>query len=104
MNGVRVPILVDTGATSVAINRSTARRLGLNPRKKDFIHKASTANGTTNYAKVKIRNVRIGGIVFDDVDAFVLEDKALKTTLLGMSFLNRLTKFQMENGKFKMLQ
>jgi len=104
MNGMRIPVLVDTGATSVAINKSTARRLGISLRSDDFKHKARTANGIALFARAKIRNIRIGGIVIDEVDASVLDDKSLSTTLLGMSFLKRLTKFEMSGGRFKMIQ
>jgi len=104
MNGSRVKVLVDTGATSVAINKTTARRLGIHLSDADFIHKASTANGTTLYARAKINSIRIGGIVVDNVDAAVLDDRSLSGTLLGMAFLGRLSKVQVENGELKLTQ
>lgn len=104
MNGRRVRVLVDTGASSVAINRSTARRLGINVSDSDFIHKASTANGTALFARAKIDSIRIGGIVMDNVDTAILSDNALSGTLLGMAFLDRLSKVQVENGELKLTQ
>jgi len=45
MNGTPVKVMVDTGATGVAINRSTARRLGIKLTNADFKYKSQTANG-----------------------------------------------------------
>ena len=104
MNGRRVPVLVDTGATNVAINVSLARRLGISLGGEDFIHQAQTANGLVKIAKATIRDVRIGAIVLDEVEAVVLPDNALSNTLLGSSFLNRLTKYQVQNGELRMTQ
>ena len=104
MNGSRVSVLVDTGATGVAIDTRTARRLGINLKREDFRHEAQTANGIAKFARTNIKSIRIKGIVIDDVDAMVLEEGALSQTLLGMSFLNRLSKYQVENGKLKMFQ
>lgn len=104
MNGRRIPVLVDTGATSVAINMRTARRLGIELKQDDFKYEANTANGKTAYAKANIREVRIGGILVNDVPAAVLSDQALSSTLLGMSFLKRLSKYSVEDGELKMTQ
>lgn len=104
MNGRRVPVLVDTGASSVAINMRTARRLGISLKSEDFKHEAQTANGTTKYATAKIREIRIGGIVVDNVTAAVLSDKSLSKTLLGASFLKRLSKYSVEGGELKLTQ
>jgi aspartyl protease family protein len=98
MNGRVVTALVDTGASSVAINKSTARKLGLNVTANDFIHEATTANGKTKMAIATIREIQIGRILVRDVEAAVLEDKALDGTLLGMSFLRQLDGFTVTDG------
>lgn len=98
MNGRVVTALVDTGASSVAINKSTARKLGLNITANDFIYEASTANGKTKMAIATIREIQIGRILVRDVEAAVLDDKALDGTLLGMSFLRRLDGFTVADG------
>lgn len=98
MNGRVVTALVDTGASSVAINKSTARKLGLNVTANDFIHEATTANGKTKMAIATIREIQIGRILVRDVEAAVLEDKALEGTLLGMSFLRQLDGFTVTDG------
>ena len=90
MNGKTVKALVDTGATMVAINKSTARRLGINVSPADFIYEVNTANGKAKVAPAVIREIQIGRVKVRDVEAAVLEDKALDGTLLGMTFLKRL--------------
>lgn len=104
LNGRRVDALVDTGATLVAINRSTARRIGINLVPTDFIYEVNTANGTAKAAAAMIDQLQIGRIHLENVEAVVLEDRALQGTLIGMSFLKRLGKFQVENGGLLLVQ
>lgn len=99
MNGRSVKVVVDTGASFVAINRSTARRLGLRLRKHHFVGRAKTANGTVSYAPAIVDEIRIGGIRVKNVRVGVLPDRALSTTLLGMSFLKRLRGFSVSNNQ-----
>ena len=98
LNGRRVEVLVDTGATKVAINRSTARRVGLRIRDNDFKYTVNTANGQARMAKGKLKSVRIGTVMVRDVEVAVLEDESLDGALLGMSFLNKLRRFSVERG------
>ena len=97
-----VPFVVDTGATAVAINMKTAKRLGLRVRKADFTGRSSTANGIVAYAPATIPEIRIGGIRVRNVPAAVLPDRALSTNLLGMTFLNRLKRFSVEGNRLVM--
>lgn len=96
LNGKKTKVLVDTGATYVAINESTAKKMGIRLKAKDFKYKVNTANGVTYAAAAMIDEIRIGKIRIKNVQATVSRDKALTTTLLGMSFLNRLDKFVIE--------
>lgn len=98
LNGRTVPAIVDTGATAVAINESTARRIGLRLSREDFRYRVNTANGETPAAGVTIDRLQIGRISIDRVEALVLANSALSDTLIGMSFLNRLSAFQAESG------
>ena len=98
MNGRTLEAVVDTGATLVAINESQARRLGIRLTAADFRHEVNTANGKTSAAAARIETMQIGRIFVEDVPAVVLEDDALETVLVGMSFLNRLKRFQVEDG------
>lgn len=98
INGRDVDILVDTGATIVALTWEDAQRAGLSLRPSDFTASVSTANGTARVAPVRLDRVEIGGILVRDVDATVSDLGRLKTTLLGMSFLSRLKRVDMRQG------
>ena len=104
MNGRAVEAMVDTGATMVAINRSTARRLGINVIPADFKYLVSTANGQIKVARAVIQSVEFGDVRVRDVEAAVLDDKALGGTLLGMSFLRELKSFRVEDNKLILKQ
>lgn len=104
LNGRSVNAMVDTGATLVAINRSTARRIGINLTPADFRYRVTTANGNAKAAGVVIERMQIGRIAIGDVQAVVLEDAALSGTLIGMSFLKQLSKFQVEDGSLLLVQ
>jgi aspartyl protease family protein len=104
LNGRQVDGMIDTGATLVAINTSTARRIGLSLNASDFNHEVSTANGTIKAAVAMIDRLQIGNITVNDVQTIVLDDRALRTNLIGMSFLNRLDKYQVENGTMLLVQ
>lgn len=98
LNGRIVPAMIDTGASVVAINRSTARRIGLTLNPGDFKAEVETANGRTKAAMALIDRLEIGRIDLRDVQAVVLEDHALAGTLIGMTFLSQLRRFGVENG------
>lgn len=87
INGRKVRAMVDTGASTIALNRSTARRLGLTLSTTQFSQRVTTANGEILAAPVVLERVAIGKIEVRNVAAFVLDDAALAGTLIGMSFL-----------------
>jgi aspartyl protease family protein len=87
INGGSVRMLVDTGATLIALPGSDARRLGID-YKKGKIGYSNTANGTTQVYLVKLDTVKIGDIELNQVDA-VIHETGLPIILLGNSFLNR---------------
>ncbi len=94
MNNRPVKVLVDTGATMVAINETTARKIGIRLKAADFKYNVRTANGIAKMAAATIKEIRIGNIRVKNVRAGVSRDSALSTTLLGMSFLNQLRRFE----------
>ena len=89
IEGHPVQFLVDTGATSVAMNESQARRLGIDYRVKGLPMKASTASGTVNAWRVKFDRIKVGSLEVLGVEGAVIEGEAPVEVLLGMSFLNR---------------
>lgn len=89
IEGHPVQFLVDTGATSVAMNENQARRLGIDYRVKGLPMKASTAGGTVNAWRVTFDRIKVGSIEVLGVEGAVVEGDAPVDVLLGMSFLNR---------------
>ena len=104
INGKPIEAMVDTGASLVAINVSTARRLGFSPAALDFQHQVRTANGSTKAAHVVLDRIEIGSIRVRDVDAVVLGDEALSSTLVGMSFMQKLKSYTAEKRILRMIQ
>lgn len=96
VNGVSLPLLIDTGATSLAINEQQARRLGLDYQKGTPM-RAHTANGVVSGWRVRLDRVSVGGLEVPGVEAVVLQGDALNQALLGMSFLNRV-RWREEHG------
>lgn len=87
INGGSARMLLDTGATMVAMPASDAKRLGIN-YKNGRMGQVSTANGVAQAYLVKLDTVRVGDIELHQVDALV-QETGLPIILLGMSFLNR---------------
>jgi aspartyl protease family protein len=98
IDGQRIAFMVDTGASVIALNESSAARFGLRPVPNQYTARVSTANGTIKAAPTRIAMVEIGGLVVRDVDAMVLPDEALSENLLGLSFLSKLRRFEYANG------
>jgi aspartyl protease family protein len=98
VDGVRLPFVVDTGATHIALRQSDAARLGLRPAPRDYTAKVRTANGVVGAAMVEINRVDVGGITVRDLTGLVLPDEALGANLLGMGFLSRV-RWTYERGR-----
>jgi aspartyl protease family protein len=99
INGTRVRMLVDTGATVVTLSRNDAGRLGIRPVANEFRAQVSTANGAVLVAPVVLREIAIGAISVPNVQAVVFPDDRLQVSLLGMSFLAKLSHFEVSSGK-----
>jgi aspartyl protease family protein len=98
INGRTIDVMVDTGASLVALTYDDARRLGIYVKPSDFTHIAQTANGTARVAPVTISRISIGDITVRNVPAVVSERGKSERTLLGMSFLGRLSRVEMRGG------
>ena len=90
INERAVDVLVDTGATMVALTYEDARAAGLLLSSADFTQRVNTANGVARVAPVVLETVRIGDITVRNVSAAVAEPGKLHVTLLGMTFLGKL--------------
>jgi len=104
IDGQRIDFMVDTGASVIALNESSAARFGLRPMRGDYNATVTTANGTIKAARTRLAMIELGGLVVRDVDAVVLPDEALSENLLGLSFLSKLKRFEYANGRLVLEQ
>ncbi|WP_161992576.1 retropepsin-like aspartic protease family protein [Aureimonas leprariae] len=104
LNGRSVPVLVDTGATFVAMNEATARRLGVTLAPSDFRYETETANGRTTVAVATLDRVQVGNVEVRDVEAAVTKGDGLNTVLLGMSFMKKLKRYEVADGRLNLVR
>ena len=90
INGLPVNFLVDTGATSVAMNAAEARRLGIDFRVEGESTWVATASDVAQAFSVTLQRVKVGGIELHNVGAVEIDGPRPSEVLLGMSFLQRL--------------
>ena len=93
VNQKAVHFLVDTGATVVVLTPADAQRLGFDAQSLNFDQKVVTANGNTFAANVTLSTIGVGTSTVHNVEALVVKD-GLSTSLLGMSYLGRLSRFE----------
>ena len=98
IEGTTVKVMVDTGASAVALSYEDADRAGLRPFALDYDVPVATANGIAQAARVTLRRVEVDNVMVRDVDGLVLPQGAMHGTLLGMSYLGKLRSFKVEDG------
>jgi aspartyl protease family protein len=94
INGVRAPMVIDTGATSVVLTYETAKAAGLPLEVLEYDVDVETAGGHTRAARLTLDRLAIGKLVERSVPALVVPRGQMKTNLLGMSFLDRLESWE----------
>lgn len=99
IDNYRVRMLVDTGASFIALTESDALGLGIRPASSDYKFTLRTANGVVRGARVNLREVRLGAIIVRNVEAMVLPAGALSVSLLGTSFLSKLKGYEVQTGR-----
>lgn len=102
LDGVAVRMLVDTGATSIALSHDDAIRIGIDPDRLRYSQTILTANGRAQAAPVRLREVAIGPIVRTNVTAIVAEPGRLNQSLLGMSFLGTLSSLLIQTDELRL--
>jgi aspartyl protease family protein len=103
INGQTVRFLVDTGATTIAMNTTQAKKLGVRYRIEGEKTRISTASSFVNGYSVKLKSVSVGKIKLKNVEAMVIDGKHPGPILLGMSFLNKL-KVEKVGNMMKIMQ
>lgn len=104
IDGRRLHLMVDTGASVIALTADDAASLGIHPTESEYTVLVKTANGTVRAAPVELDRVEIEDITVRNVSAMVLPDGALSDNLLGMSFLSRLHRWEFADGKLVLEQ
>jgi len=99
IDNFRIKMLVDTGASVVALTAADARALGIQLSPGDYKMTLNTANGAVRGARVNLREVRLGDILVRNVEAVVLPAGALSMSLLGTSFLGKLQGYEVQTGR-----
>jgi aspartyl protease family protein len=99
VNGANIPMVLDTGASAVVLTQEAAKAAGLPLEVLNYTTNVDTANGRTRAASVTLDRVTVGSIVERAVPALIAQPGQLKTSLLGMSFLNRLQSWEVRGGR-----
>jgi aspartyl protease family protein len=102
VNGAHVPMVLDTGASAVVLTQDAAKAAGLPLEMLSYNVSVDTANGRTRAASVMLDRVEVRSIVERGVPALIAQPGQLRTSLLGMSFLNRLQSWEVRGDRLIM--
>jgi aspartyl protease family protein len=103
INGHTTPMIFDTGASAVVLTLADAQAAGIDTDNLRFTIPVSTANGTGQAARVRLDAIEVGGIARRGVVAFVAEQNALETSLLGMTFLETLRRYSVSQNSLELV-
>lgn len=101
VNGAPLRFLVDTGATDIVLSRRDAARAGIDVEALRFLGQARTANGIVATAPVRLATLEFGGVTDRDVPASVNAGD-LGTSLLGMAYLDRFNRVEIEGDRMRL--
>lgn len=102
INGAKIAMVLDSGATSVVLTQEAARAAGLPIEVLNYAVNIDTANGRTRAAAVTLDRLAVGSLIERSVPALVVQHGQLKNNLLGMSFLNRLESWEVRGDRLRM--
>jgi len=98
VDGVTIHFLIDTGASDVVLSPNDASLLGFDLDKLTFSKTYQTANGIVRGAPVKLGRISISHLNITEVRASV-NGAAMNSSLLGMSFLSRLSGYEVRGNQ-----
>ena len=104
INGRPIAVMVDTGATQIALTYEDAERLGLRPHGSDYTQTTRTANGIGRAAPVELDNVRIGDVEVSNLRGSIAEPGKQHITLLGMEFIRKLERFELRGKELVLVE
>lgn len=98
INGEKVRLMVDTGATDLTLSKHDAQKIGVDIRKLQFDKLYHTANGISYGASIKLNHISIANLEFKNVKASVNQGK-MNNSLLGINFLKKFRKYEFTHNK-----
>ena len=104
INGRPIAVMVDTGATQIALTYEDAERLGLRPHSSDYTQTTRTANGIGRAAPIDLDSVRIGDVEVSNLRGSIGEPGKQHITLLGMEFIRKLERFEMRGRELVLVE
>lgn len=104
VNGKPIAVMVDTGATGIALTYEDARRIGIHVGESDYSLTSRTANGIVRTAPVKLDRVRIGEVEVNNLRGSIAQPGNQHITLLGMEFIRRLSRFELRGRDLVLVQ
>lgn len=102
VNGVSIPMIFDTGASAVVLSLRDAKAAGVDTSELIYSVPVQTANGEGRAAPIRLKQIEVGNIVRRNIRAFVVEDNALDTSLLGMTFLETLSRYTVSQDSLEL--
>lgn len=101
INNKTINLLVDTGASAVALTLDDAKRSGVRVRSLDYNIPVNTAGGQVMAARTTLKSVKVGSIKVKNVRAVVIPE-GLHVSLLGMTYLGEVRKIEVSNDEMKL--
>jgi aspartyl protease family protein len=102
INGQNIPLIFDTGASAMVLSSEDARKAGIDTSHLIFGTPVSTANGMGQAAIVSLDSIDVCGIVRHDIRAYVTQGGELDTSLLGMTFLETLSRYAVSKDSLEL--
>lgn len=103
INGHTTPMIFDTGASAVVLTIADAQAAGVDLEGLRYVVPVQTANGQGMAARTRLDSIEVGGIVRRNLTAFVTEAGALETSLLGMTFLETLSRYSVTQNSLELV-